>query len=281
MIAHKLDSDLNIESFDGFAIVHLPERATDDQRIEICIRSLYHLAERDMPLIFVDLGHSRQLDAQYLTKLGQEIASFKSKRAVEITILCEPALSQQLEGSILAESVQLYERRENQDRFRATEELLSHNLNHLCAELEGCLDGAINDALQRWIGQRPTKMELTWVSINPSTDIASFVSMTMDGYAFRVFLSSARTTLRDMLIPILKSKIELSDSVVTDGACELLNYLTAFFKQHLSHDGSDVETNAPQFLRPDEMLAVLDKDQKVHLVQTPYGSFNVWLEIAD
>ncbi len=279
MATAKPDTSLHVENFEGFTIVRLPLQPRLAQ-ITVCVQTLNDLAAKSESFMFVDLGKSVSVGAPELTSLADGIATLKAKYAVEIVLLSEPSLTEVLKQSKLAQVTRLFERQGEEKRILNTKKVLAVNTNNLHVRLEATLDGAIQVALQRWIGQAPRSVQSAPVAINPATDVVSVVEMHVDGCLVQVFLSSAQSTLRAMVAKILQSEISVSDPAVTDGACELLNYLTAFFKQQLSAQNSVVDAQAPQLLQAEEMMAILDVKLPARRVQTALGSFDVWLGTA-
>jgi hypothetical protein len=268
-----------VEKFDDFILLRAPE-LFDDKEIRDCTARLMELASQGAAQIYIDLGKTKSLMPGSTEFLTAQIAAVKALHKVELVLLCEPELSQQLNQTVLAQLTQLFERQNEQARRIANQRTISETEAAMKTRLEATLDDAIQTALVRWSGRPPNQIRPASANVNPATDVVSVVTMNIDGCLFRVFLSGSVRTIRGMVEQILKEKVADSDPAILDGACELLNYMTAFFKQRLTSDQSVVETEAPQLLQPEEMMVILDREMPAQRVRTNHGSFDVWLEAA-
>jgi hypothetical protein len=273
-----LNNSFVAESFDDFWMLTAAD-AIDAQAIEGLLRTLKELCEKGVPLIFVDLGQSLQMPATVIASMATGVSALKARFRVEMVVLCEEALAAVLAQSPLVKHLELFKRTEDSaEKYTLTANALNANIAQLHARLLATVENAIQAGVSRWTGQRAMSIEAVSAMVNPAQDVVSKVSMTVDGCEFQVYLSSPQSTLQKMVAQVLNEKIAISDPAIVDGACELLNYLTSYFRQALSSQESVVEMSAPLLLQPDEMMAILEQNLEAQRVQTHNGQFDVWIE---
>jgi anti-anti-sigma regulatory factor len=270
---------MQVEQFDEFILIRFA-KPFDEKEMPACLQSLEEFAANGEAQIYLDLGQANALSRASVEQLAERVTAIKAQHKFDILLICDPHLANQLNESPLGSVMQIFERRNDSARRMFTQQTVEQSETQLRARLDAVLDDAIKTAMMRWAGHPPNQIKPASASVNPATHVVSVVTMIIDGFSFRVFLSGSMGTLRGMVEQILKEKIKESDPAILDGACELLNYLTAFFKQRLTSDNSVVETVAPQLLQPDEMMVILNRDLPAQRVGTEHGSFDVWLEAA-
>jgi len=268
---------IHSEKFEGFAMLRTSSGALDADSIAEFLRCLEELAKKGETLVFVDFGSAQGINPRDAETLVLGISKLNISHGLESVIVGEPSLCAKLNESPLAGKMRLYEKKDNKAYRTQTAKVLRDNSTAVFERLHASAQNAVEAAVRRWTGQPPISIATVTAVVNPAEDVVSCVEMTIDGCAFRVLLSSSQSTLQKMASQILKEEVSITDPAIFDGACELLNYLTGYFRQQLVGD-DNVKMTAPQLLQPEEMMAILNQNLDAHRVETQYGQFDFWIE---
>lgn len=265
------------ENFDGFVLLRSEASSFSDADIREILKHIRNHLALGIDLVFVDVAAAVHFDHEMFAR---ELAVIKTNHKFDLVFVSSSEMSCGLKGSALSRLVQLYEPRDEGFRRTRTRNVIRQNVESVQAQISKIMESAISAGVQRWIGERPTTVAVVPAEVNPASDVVSLVTMSIDGGEFRFYLSSAHATMRSMASHILKTPVEETDPAISDGACELLNYLTAFFRQKLGDEESVVDAGVPKILPPDEIMSLLDNSPQVRRVQTRYGHFDLWIEAA-
>lgn len=268
---------LSAENFDGFVLLRSGVVNPDASDVAEFVKSIRDQITKGGNLIFLELAKATSFPAEVFAR---EMALINEQFGIEVVLVLSSKLAENLQATRLASLVTLYEQREDGVRKLATKKIIQRNFNAIQGSLQKSMDGAIDAGVKRWTGHPPRQVGAAAANVNPTTDVVSVVTMHIDGGEFRLYLSSSQTNMRGLASQLLKTEIAESDPAISDSACELLNYLTAYFRQQLTDEDSTVDATPPQILQPDEMMALLDHTPQVRRVHTQHGHFDFWIEVA-
>ncbi|MGZ3723089.1 MAG: hypothetical protein ACXVA9_09175 [Bdellovibrionales bacterium] len=284
MALSKANSDkpeelLQIDVFDGFVTLRFNAGDITHDVFKSMLDALKTQVSNGEKLVYLDFANSQEINPSYLTSLAAEISKLSTSDGLEVVLLSEPKLAAQFFKSELKDVTQVFERGPREARLLATRELLNEGVVDLRARLTLTMASALQVALQRWPGAAPVNVGLRHPEINPSASVISTSKINVDGHSVTLYLATSHATMKNMLKEIMHPEMGSEETVIEDGARELLNYVAAFFKQHLNSEDSVVETEAPTLLEPDQMLALLELEQDAHRVDTSQGPIDLWFEV--
>lgn len=267
-------------NLDEFVLITASTPDLDSVFANECVAEIQSRVQAGAKLIFLDLSCADRSQSCDFATFHSGVAALKQSQNFDLILVNVGQLKAEIEKSRLVDVAQIYQAKTPDEGRAATAELLKKEFNKIAATLDHYMIDAVQAGVQRWIGSLPDKIQPSAPEVDPLQDVVSSVTMQVDGGVFRLFLASSQPVMTAMVTKILKIQVKHGDPLIADGACELLNYLTAYFRQRLSEAQATVDASAPQLMPPAEVMALLDQSPKGHRVYTPLGHFDVWIEVA-